>query len=234
LIKGVTFRGDSIELVSDTIERTLGIKCGGLMGANIANDIAAREYCESTLVFPDLEVCQDWLRILESPYFHVEIIQDIVALQVFGTIKNVIAMAGGFIDGLGFGQSTKAAILRQGLVEMYKFAEWAFPNRGVSLETMLASCGFGDVVASAYGGRNRLCAEAFVKTGKDFKQLEEELLKGQKLAGIVAAEEVYRLLKTKNARAEFPFFTTVFLICSKKVPVNQILNTEGDHLQLDA
>jgi glycerol-3-phosphate dehydrogenase (NAD+) len=234
LIKGITFRGDSIELVSDTVERTLGIKCGGLMGANIANDIASREYCESTLVYPDPEVCQNWVRVLDSPYFHIETVQDIVALQVFGTLKNVIAIAGGFIDGLGFGQSTKAAILRQGLVEMYRFARWAFPDRGVSLSTMLASCGFGDVVASSYGGRNRLCAEAFAKTGKDFHELEAELLKGQKLAGIVAAEETYRLLKSKKAQGEFPFFTTVFLICIKKVPVMQILDTVGPHLELDA
>jgi glycerol-3-phosphate dehydrogenase (NAD+) len=225
LIKGITFLGESIELVSDTIERTLSIKCGGLMGANIANDIAARDYCESTLVYPDPEVCGIWLRALESPYFHVERLEDIVGLQVFGTIKNVIVMAGGLVDGLGYGQSTKAAVLRQGLVEMYKFAEWAFPNRGVSLNTLLASCGFGDVVASSYGGRNRRCAEAFARTGKDFKDLEIEMLNGQKLAGIVAAEEMFRLVTAKNATHQFPFFTTLFLICTRKVPVNQILCT---------
>jgi glycerol-3-phosphate dehydrogenase (NAD+) len=233
LIKGVTFLGDRIELVSDTIEKSLSIKCGGLMGANIATDIAARDYCESTLSYPDPDVCAIWHRALESPYFHVETISDVVGLQVFGTLKNVIAMAGGLVDGLGYGQSTKAAILRQGLVEMYKFAKWAFPDRGVSLETILSSCGFGDVVASSYGGRNRKCAEAFAKTGKTFAELEAEMLNGQKLAGIVSAEEVYHLLKTKNARSEFPFFTTVWLICIKKVPVKQILQATGPHLEAE-
>jgi glycerol-3-phosphate dehydrogenase (NAD+) len=233
LIKGVTFLGDRIELVSDTIENALSIKCGGLMGANIANDIAARDYCESTLSFPDPETCAVWHRALESPYFHVETISDSVGLQVFGTLKNVIAMAGGLVDGMGYGQSTKAAILRQGLVEMLKFAKWAFPDRGVSVDTILTSCGFGDVVASAYGGRNRKCAEAFAKTGKPFSELETQLLNGQKLAGIVSAEEVYQLVKSKKATKEFPFFTTLWLICIKKVPIKQILQTTGPHLDLD-
>jgi glycerol-3-phosphate dehydrogenase (NAD+) len=136
------------------------------MGANIANDIAGRDYCESTLAYPDPEVCAIWGRILECPYFNVETTSDIAGQQLFGTFKNIIAMAGGMVDGLGFGQSTTAAILRQGLVETYKFAKWAFPDREVQLETLLSRCGFGDAVASSYGGRNRLCAEHFAKTGK--------------------------------------------------------------------
>jgi glycerol-3-phosphate dehydrogenase (NAD+) len=202
------------------------------MGANIANDIASREYCESTLAFPDADASKTWLRILEAPYFHVETLDDIVGQQVFGTLKNVIAIAGGLVDGLGFGQSTKAAVLRQGFVETHKFAKWAFPDRGVQLETLLASCGFGDIVASAYGGRNRKCAEAFARTGKPFPELEAELLGGQKLAGTVAAAEIFELLKLKRATREFPFFTTISLIISKKVPPDQIFHTTGPHLDL--
>jgi glycerol-3-phosphate dehydrogenase (NAD+) len=235
LIKGLTFFDDRIELVSDTVERLLDIKCGSLMGANIANDIAARDYCESTLVapIPDSEESADpWLRILECSYFHVERLADIAGQQLFGTLKNVIAIAGGIVDGLGFGQSSKAAVLRQGLVETYKFGKWVFPERSVQVETMLASCGFGDIVASAYGGRNRLCAEAFAKTGKSFPELEEELLNGQKLAGTVAAAEIFQLLKTKNATKQFPFFTTINMIIQQKVPPKQIFRLIGDHLDL--
>jgi glycerol-3-phosphate dehydrogenase (NAD+) len=205
------------------------------MGANIANDIAARDFCESTLVAPiagSPESADPWIRILDCPYFHVETLADIAGQQLFGTLKNVIAIAGGIVDGLGYGQSSKAAILRQGLVETYNFGKWVFPERGIQVETMLASCGFGDIVASAYGGRNRLCAEAFVKTGKTFPQLEAELLKGQHLAGTVAAGEIFQLLKKKNATKQFPFFTTINLIIEQKVPPKQIFQLVGDHLDL--
>jgi glycerol-3-phosphate dehydrogenase (NAD+) len=235
LIKGLTFLDDHIELVSDTIERVLHIQCGGLMGANIATDIASRDFCESTLVAPipgSDESADPWLRILEAPYFRIETLSDIAGQQIFGTLKNVIATAGGIVDGLGFGQSTKAAILRHGLVETYRFAKWLFPDRKVQIETMLASCGFGDIVASAYGGRNRKCAEEFAKTGKPFPQIEAELLNGQKLAGTQAASEIFQLLKTKGATREFPFFTTINLIIQQKVPPKQIFETVGEHLSL--
>jgi glycerol-3-phosphate dehydrogenase (NAD+) len=46
------------------------------------------------------------------------------------------------------------------------------------METMLVGCGFGEIVASAYGGRNRKCVEVFVRTGKNFTELENEMLNG--------------------------------------------------------
>jgi glycerol-3-phosphate dehydrogenase (NAD+) len=235
LIKGLTFLEDRIELVTDTVERVLHIKCGALMGANIARDIAARDFCETTLVAPvpgSEESADPWLRILSCSYFHVETIADIAGQQLFGTLKNVIAIAGGIVDGVGCGQSSKAAILRQGLIETYRLGVWAFPGRGAQVDTMFASCGFGDIVASAYGGRNRLCGEAFARTGKSFSQLEAELLNGQHLAGPLAAAEVFALLKKKKATKQFPFFTTINLIIQRKVPPIQIFHQVGDHLDL--
>lgn len=102
------------------------------------------------------------------------------------------------MDGLGYGQSTKAAILRRGLVETYRFANWLFPDRGVQIETTMASCGFGDIMASAYGGGNRRCAEAFAKTGKPFAQPAAELLNGQKLAGTVVASEISGIFRSSQ------------------------------------
>ena len=233
LIKGVTFLDGEIELVTDTIERVLKIKCGALMGANIANDIAAREYCESTVAFPDEEISKDWLRVFDCDYFHVERIDDLVLQQVCGTLKNIVATAGGLVDGIGLGQSTKAAVLRRGFVECYKFAEWYWPNRGVKMETMMESCGFGDIVASSYGGRNRKCAEYFVKTGKTFAQCEADLLNGQKLQGVLAASEIYKVLKKKNAIKLFPLISTIHLIDCMKCPPQAIFHPDGKHLEIE-
>ena len=128
------------------------------------------------------------------------------------------------------GQSTKAAILRVGFLEVYKFAKWYFPDRGVKLETMVESCGFGDIVASSYGGRNRKCAEYFVISGKSFKECEADLLNGQKLQGTLAAEEVFKVLKARNACKDFPLFTTIYLIIQRKIKPEEIINYNGPHL----
>ena len=68
----------------------------------------------------------------------------------------------GFCDALNLGHSSKAALLRQGLNEMGHLCKLVSPSTFMS-STLLESCGFPDLVASSYGGRNRLCAEEFAK-----------------------------------------------------------------------
>lgn len=107
-----------------------------------------------------------------------------------------MATGAGFVDGLGLGDNTKAAVIRLGLMEMIKFVDVFYP--GSKLSTFFESCGIADLITTCYGGRNRRVAEAFVKTGKSIKELEDELLNGQKLQGPYTAEEVNFMLKNKT------------------------------------
>ncbi len=131
-------------------------------------------------------------------------------MELCGALKNIVAVGAGFVDGLGFGGNTKAAIIRIGLVEMMKFCKTFY--KGVKTDTFFESCGVADLITTCYGGRNRKCAEAFVKTGKSWEVLEKELLGGQKLQGTLTAKEVYMVLKNQKLLGEFPFFHKVYLI----------------------
>lgn len=68
------------------------------------------------------------------------------------------------------------------------------------------------LLPASFGGRNRKCAEAFIKTGKTFAQLEHELLKGQKLQGVATAEETYQFLHARGRTEGYPLFTKVYKI----------------------
>jgi glycerol-3-phosphate dehydrogenase (NAD+) len=105
---------------------------------------------------------------------------------------------------------------------MQKFGLMFFPDCRKSTFTE-ESCGIADVITSCAGGRNRRCAEQFVRTGKvsshrrltNFKpmdQLEKELLNGQKLQGAATAQEVNVFLKAKGKVQCFPLFTAVYEI----------------------
>lgn len=92
--------------------------------------------------------------------------QNVVFDRFCQILQNIVAVGAGFCDGLGFGDNTKAAVIRLGLMEMIAFARIFCSAGPVSSATFLESCGVADLITTCYGGRNRKVAEAFVKTGK--------------------------------------------------------------------
>lgn len=78
------------------------------------------------------------------------------------------------------------------------------------------------VHGAGYGGRNRRCAEAFVKTKKPFAELEKELLNGQKLQGTITTEQVHKLLAAKGIVDDFPLFYTTYRIAFEGMPAEEL------------
>ncbi len=135
--------------------------------------------------------------LFQTDNFRVTVVPDLYTVEICGALKNIVACAAGFSDGLGLGDNTKAAVIRIGLKEMVRFIKTFYAD-GLQLTTFFESCGVADLITTCYGGRNRRVSEAFVKTGKPVAELEEEMLNGQKLQGFQTAEEVYTMLKTNG------------------------------------
>ncbi|KAJ3351566.1 Glycerol-3-phosphate dehydrogenase [Entophlyctis luteolus] len=211
LIKGVDVSAKGLELISDVIKEHLRCDVSVLMGANIANEVAEEKFCEATVGYKVKENGLMWKQVFNTRYFRVTTIDDVAGVELCGALKNVVAIAAGLVDGLKYGDNTKAAIIRIGLSEMRKFSKQF--HEGVKDETFFESCGVADVITTCFGGRNRKVAEAHVQTGKSFEQLEAELLNGQKLQGTLTAREIYMILAPKNLTGEYPLFTQVYRIC---------------------
>ena len=111
-------------------------------------------------------------------------------VEICGALKNIVACAAGFCDGLKMGDNTKAAIIRLGLQEMIKYGDTFYP--GGNHATYFESCGVADLITTCYGGRNRKVSQAFVERKKSIAELEGEMLNGQKLQGPETAAEVVR------------------------------------------
>ncbi|XP_066472810.1 glycerol-3-phosphate dehydrogenase [NAD(+)], cytoplasmic isoform X1 [Tiliqua scincoides] len=228
LIKGVDEGPDGLKLISDIIREQLGIEMSVLMGANIANEVADGKFCETTIGCKNLEKGQILKELMQTPDFRISVVQEADTVEICGALKNVVAVGAGFCDGLGFGDNTKAAVIRLGLMEMIAFSK-IFCKGPVTCATFLESCGVADLITTCYGGRNRKVAEAFAMTGKSIEQLEKEMLNGQKLQGPQTSAELHRILKHKNLVDKFPLFTAVYQICYEGKPVSDFIKCLQNH-----
>lgn len=228
LIKGIDEGPDGLKLISDIIREKMGIDISVLMGANIASEVAAEKFCETTIGSKVMQNGLLFKELLQTPNFRITVVDDADTVELCGALKNIVAVGAGFCDGLRCGDNTKAAVIRLGLMEMIAFAK-IFCKGQVSTATFLESCGVADLITTCYGGRNRRVAEAFARTGKTIEELEKELLNGQKLQGPQTSAEVYRILRQKGLLDKFPLFTAVYQICYEGRPVTQMLSCLQSH-----
>lgn len=158
-------------------------------------------------------------KLFHRPYFHVRMVHDVAGVSLGGALKNIVALAAGWVDGLGWGDNAKAAVMRVGIMEEVKFGRTFFSN-SVRTETFTEeSCGVADLITSCSGGRNFRCAKMSVKEGKSIGEIEERELNGQKLQGTSTAYEVNAFLKKEGKEQEFPLFTAVYnVLAGNKKP----------------
>uniref|UniRef100_A0A3P9HE55 Glycerol-3-phosphate dehydrogenase [NAD(+)] n=1 Tax=Oryzias latipes TaxID=8090 RepID=A0A3P9HE55_ORYLA len=228
LIKGIDEGPEGLKLISDIIREKLEIDVSVLMGANIANEVADEKFCETTIGAKNEGNGLVFKELMQTPNFRITVVPESDTVELCGALKNIVAVGAGFCDGLGFGDNTKAAVIRLGLMEMVAFAK-LFCKEQVRSGTFLESCGVADLITTCYGGRNRKVAEAFVKTSKSIAELEAEMLNGQKLQGPQTSAEVYRILEKRAMVNKFPLFAAVYQICFEGKDVKEFVTCLQNH-----
>ncbi|EJW87568.1 glycerol-3-phosphate dehydrogenase [Wuchereria bancrofti] len=151
-----------IRLVSEGIRGLLNIDTAVPMGANVLRK--QRLAVEVKKKWPVLK------KSFESDNFRINLTKDSNTVELCGGLKNVVACAAGFADGLGYGSNTKAAIVQLGLLEIIVIVELFYHDSNI--QTYFESCGIADLIATCNSGRNRKICEAFVKTRKSIQDLE--------------------------------------------------------------
>ncbi|KAJ1621416.1 glycerol3phosphate dehydrogenase putative [Pavlovales sp. CCMP2436] len=225
LIKGIEFEHGKPQLISELISKTMGgMDISVLMGANVANEVAQDQFCESTVGATSPETGDVWKKVFDWSTFRVNVVGDVPGVELCGALKNVVAIGAGFCDGLEYGGNTKAAIIRVGLEEMMRFVKYFYKSENAA--TYFESCGVADLITTCFGGRNRKCAEIFAKHkgAKSWDEIEVEQLDGQKLQGTITAKDVMTCLKTEGVEAMFPLFCKIYMIAFENVPVEEIVS----------
>ena len=128
-----------------------GTPLGVLSGPTFAGEVARRLPAAVTVASADAGFAREWARRLASPRFRVYTSGDVAGVQVAGAVKNVLAVAAGIADGLGFGANTRAALVARGLNEMVRLGEAA----GGQAATFMGLAGLGDLVLTCTDDQSR-------------------------------------------------------------------------------
>jgi len=158
LVKGVekTTTMRMSEVIADTLDIDPS-RIGVVSGPNIALEIAKEQPTGAVASCVDLEVATRIATACSAPYFRSYVNTDVVGTELGGVLKNLIALAIGIVDGVGYGENTKAAIITRGLAEMTEFAVAS----GADPSTLSGLAGLGDLIATCQSplSRNRSFGE---------------------------------------------------------------------------
>ncbi|MCS5723875.1 NAD(P)-dependent glycerol-3-phosphate dehydrogenase [Herbiconiux sp. CPCC 203407] len=152
LMKGVE-KGTGLRM-SEVLEQVLEFdrdRIAVASGPNLALEIAKEQPTAAVVSSTSLETAEAVAKVATNRYFRSFINQDVIGTEFGGVLKNLIAVAIGIVDGVGYGENTKASIITRGLVEMTDFAV----AYGGHPETLSGLAGLGDLIATSGSSLSR-------------------------------------------------------------------------------
>jgi glycerol-3-phosphate dehydrogenase (NAD(P)+) len=196
----------SLKRVSQIIEEELGVSnIAVLSGPNIANEVLKGIPSASVLACKNKSISKKLQILFTNPTFRVYLHNDIVGVELGGALKNVIAIACGISDGLGFGTNTKAALVTRGLVEITRLGQ----RLGAKPEVFWGISGLGDLATTCFSpySRNRSVGEQ-IGRGKGIS----EVIKKMKMVaeGIETVKSAYKLSRKLNV--DMPITREVYAV----------------------
>ncbi len=198
------FEAGSGRLPHEIIAEELGADaaCGVLTGPSFAAEVARGLPAAITLAARDAAFAHHWVAVLHQPRLRLYANTDLVGCEVGGAVKNVMAIAAGVSDGMGFGLNARAALITRGLAEIARLAR-ALGGRS---ETLMGLAGMGDLILTCTGdlSRNRRVGLALAE-GKGLNDILREL--GHVAEGVPTAREVVQLAQRHGV--EMPVCETV-------------------------
>ena len=184
------FEPGSGKLPHQVVDEELGgsVSCGVLTGPSFAEEVAKGLPMAATLASRDTDFAQRIAAELHSPRLRIYANSDLVGAEIGGAVKNVMAIAAGISDGLGFGHNARAALITRGLAEIARLGVALGGQPG----TFMGLAGMGDLILTCTGdlSRNRRVGLALA-AGKQLPQILEEL--GHVAEGVSTAREVAQL-----------------------------------------
>ncbi len=185
---------DTGKMLSEVVDEEVpGATIAILSGPGFAIDVAQRKLASVTIACAKDGIASQLANMLGTPYFRPYTTTDMISPQVGGSVKNVIAIASGVVEGASLGDGARAALITRGFHEMAKLAN----ALGGSLTTMMGMSGLGDLVltASCSQSRNFSFGYEIGAQGHAKKLIEENT---RTVEGIYTAKAVMKRARELN------------------------------------
>ncbi len=206
----------SQQLPHQIVAEELGarVPCGALTGPSFAEEVAKGLPTAITLASADGAFAEAMSQALHNARLRVYANHDVVGAEVGGAVKNVMAIAAGISDGMGFGLNARAALITRGLAEITRLGL----ALGGKRETFMGLAGMGDLILTCTGdlSRNRRVGLALAK-GLGLEQILREL--GHTAEGVSSAREVTALAQRLNI--DMPITRAVSGVLYEGLPASQ-------------
>lgn len=182
-----------------------------LSGPSFAKDVAHQLPTAVTVASKDKDVAVFVQRVFATPFFRVYTNNDMIGVELGGSVKNVIAIAAGIIDGLGLGLNTRAALITRGLAEIRRLGL----TLGANPRTFTGLAGVGDLILTCTGdlSRNHTVGRK-IGQGRRLKEILSEMR--MVAEGVKTAKSVYNL--SRKLGVEMPICHEIYRILYEDLP----------------
>lgn len=211
--KGLEYK--SLKRMSEVINKELPEnKLMILSGPSHAEEVARNIPTAIVLAGQDKIKTRKIQEIFMSSEFRVYTNPDVIGVELGGALKNIIALAVGISDGLGYGDNTKAALMSRGIVEISRFGQ----TMGANISTFSGLSGIGDLIVTCTSNhsRNRR-AGILLGQGKNVEEVLEEI--GMVVEGINTVFATYKL--SSQLSIEMPITTELYNVLYKNADVSK-------------
>ncbi len=185
-----------------------------IAGPSFAKEVAKGLPTAITVASTSQDFATNYANYLHNETMRIYTSTDIIGVQLGGALKNVIAIATGIADGIGFGANTRAALITRGLKEISRISEKTDAN----LETLMGLSGLGDLILTCTDSlsRNRRLG-ILIGQGKTAKEAQEII--GQTVEGVNTVIEAKEYIAKNKVHA--PIIETVYQIIQENISATQ-------------
>ena len=216
-VKGI--EADTLLRMSQVLATLLGesVPVVVLSGPSLAVEVAHHIPTAIVAAGNDLAAAKAVQEIFMNPYFRVYTHHDVIGVELGGALKNIIALAAGIVDGAGFGDNTKAALMTRGLVEITRLGA----KLGADPMTFAGLSGMGDLFVTCMSrkSRNRHVGEQ-IGQGRKLQDILSEMM--MVAEGVRTTQAAYRLAQQHGV--EMPITAEVYRVLFENKDAKQAVN----------